>query len=36
MAPDYTGIASLPKVVLYNMLHFFQRVRWSRIGSLVR
>ena len=36
MAPDYTGIASLPEVFFYNLVHVFQRVRWSRIGSLVR
>jgi signal peptidase I len=35
-APDYTGIASIPKLFFYNLPRFFQRVRWSRIGDRVR
>ena len=35
-APEYTGLLSLPKILLYNLRHFSQRVRWSRIGTLVK
>ncbi len=35
-APAYTGLVSVPGMVLYNLIHFPQRVRWGRIGSLVR
>jgi signal peptidase I len=35
-APAYTGVLSVPGMVLYNLIHFPRRVRWGRIGSLVR
>ncbi|MEE9441375.1 MAG: signal peptidase I [candidate division Zixibacteria bacterium] len=36
-APEVTlaDLTSIPKSVFYNMLHFFQRVRWSRLGDIV-
>jgi len=34
-SPQYTSLASLPSIVLYNLLHFPTRTRWSRIGMLV-
>lgn len=34
-APEYTGLTSFPSIVLYNLLHFPSRTRWSRIGMLV-
>jgi signal peptidase I len=33
-APSYKGIGSLPGMFFYNLIHFFDRVRWSRIGKL--
>ena len=35
-APEFSGILSLPSVFFYNLLHFPERVRWTRIGSIVR
>ncbi|MFH1701118.1 MAG: signal peptidase I [Candidatus Zixiibacteriota bacterium] len=36
-APEVTlaDLTSIPKSVFYNMQHFFQRVRWSRLGDIV-
>lgn len=34
-APRYRGLSSLPGVALYNLIHFVDRVRWSRIGLSV-
>ena len=34
-APLYTGITSISGVVGYNLLHFFDRVRWDRIGMAI-
>ncbi|MDA0748432.1 MAG: signal peptidase I, partial [bacterium] len=35
-APEYTGLTSIPEVVLYNLSHVFERTRWNRIGNLIR
>lgn len=35
-APEYVSLASIPKMVAYNLIHFFGRVRWSRIGMVVK
>ena len=35
-SPDYTGIASIPGMLAYNLSPFFDRVRWSRILNWVR
>jgi signal peptidase I len=37
-APEVSryDILSLPKNIGYNMIHFFQRVRWNRIGDIIR
>ena len=35
-APDYMSLFSIPKMAIYNLFHFPQRVRWGRIGALVR
>ena len=32
-APTYSGPASLPGMLVYNLAHVFDRVRWSRIGT---
>ena len=32
-APTYKGMGSLPTLFFYNLIHFFDRVRWSRIGN---
>ncbi len=34
-APVYDGLASLPKIIGYNALHFLERVRWERIGTSI-
>ena len=34
-APTYKGASSLPDIVLYNLTHFLDRVRWSRIAKSV-
>ena len=34
-APTYKGASSLPGLALYNLIHFVDRVRWSRIGKFV-
>ena len=36
-APDISkdDILSIPKNIGYNIIHFFQRVRWKRIGDLI-
>jgi signal peptidase I len=34
-APTYKGVSSLPGLVFYNLTHFVDRVRWSRIGKSV-
>lgn len=28
-------LTSLPRSVTYNLVHFFQRVRWSRLGDII-
>ena len=35
VAPGYANLFSIPKMLVYNVFHFFQRVRWSRIGKLL-
>jgi len=35
-APRYVNLASIPRMVFYNIVHFFQRVRWGRIGMVTR
>ena len=35
-APEYRSLSSIPKIVFYNLFHLPGRVRWSRIGTLVR
>ena len=35
-APRYFSPLSIPKMVLYNVIHFPQRVRWRRIFDAVR
>jgi signal peptidase I len=34
-APTYKGLSSLPGVLLYNLVHFIDRVRWNRIGKSI-
>ncbi|MBE81466.1 MAG: signal peptidase I [Gemmatimonadetes bacterium] len=34
-APSYKGLTSLPGVLVYNGLHFFSRVRFSRLAGFV-
>jgi signal peptidase I len=34
-SPTYKGISSLPGVLFYNVIHFIDRVRWSRIGMSI-
>ena len=34
-APSYKGIGTLPGVLAYNVTHFFDRVRWDRIGKSI-
>ena len=34
-APEYTGLTSIPSVVIYNTIHLFSRNRWGRIGKLI-
>ena len=34
-APTYKGASSLPRMFFYNLVHFVDRVRWSRIGKSV-
>jgi signal peptidase I len=36
-APEITltDLGSIPRSVIYNLVHFFQRVRWSRLGNLI-
>lgn len=33
---DLADLSTIPKAVFYNVLHFFQRVRWSRLGNIIR
>jgi len=33
---DLADLTSLPKSVVYNLVHFVQRVRWSRLGTIIR
>jgi signal peptidase I len=35
-SPRYRSVLSIPKILLYNLIHFPQRVRWTRIGHIVR
>jgi signal peptidase I len=35
-APEYRNLGSVPKMVLYNLVHFPGRIRWGRIGLLVK
>jgi len=37
-APEVRGddILSIPKNILYNIIHFPQRVRWNRIGHIIK
>ena len=35
-APTYRNLASIPKILLYNLLNIPRRTRWSRIGALVK
>lgn len=35
-SPRFRGMLSLPGMVVYNLIHFPQRVRWSRMGQIVR
>lgn len=30
-----TDLASIPRSVVYNVVHFFERVRWVRLGDIV-
>lgn len=32
---DLADMTSVPRSVAYNLIHFFQRVRWSRLGDLI-
>lgn len=32
---DLTDITTIPSSVFYNLLHFFQRVRWDRLGDFI-
>ena len=34
-APKFENLLSIPKMALYNLIHGFGRVRWSRIGRTV-
>jgi signal peptidase I len=34
-APSYKGVSSLPGILFYNVSHFIDRVRWSRIGKSI-
>lgn len=34
-SPVDEGPSSFPAIVGYNVLHFFERVRWDRIGKLI-
>jgi len=34
-APTYKGASSWPRMFFYNLVHFVDRVRWSRIGKSV-
>ncbi len=36
-APEITlaDLGSIPRSVAYNLIHFFNRVRWSRLGHLI-
>ncbi len=34
-APTYKGASTLPGMLFYNLIHFVDRVRWSRIGKFV-
>jgi len=33
---DLADLTSLPRAIIYNLIHFFQRVRWERLGTIVR
>lgn len=33
---DLADLSSLPRSVFYNVIHFFQRVRWNRLGDIIR
>jgi len=35
-APRFRSVLSAPKILAYNLIHLPQRVRWSRIGRIVR
>lgn len=35
-APEWTGVLSMPSMLFYNLFHLPERVRWSRLGRIVR
>lgn len=35
-APAFESVLSIPKVAFYNLIHGFGRVRWSRLGRIVK
>jgi len=35
-APEWTGITSIPRIFFYNLFKFPGRVRWTRIGRLIK
>jgi len=35
-APRFRSILSVPKILAYNLIHFPWRVRWLRIGDIIR
>ena len=35
-APAFENVLSIPKVAFYNLIHGFGRVRWSRLGRIVK
>lgn len=32
---ELSDLSSIPRSVFYNVLHFFQRVRWDRLGDII-
>ncbi len=34
-APEYEGLSSIPKMLLYNLIRFPKRIRWERIGRVI-
>lgn len=35
-APRFRSVLSIPKILVYNLIHFLWRVRWLRIGDIIR